>query len=195
MAINRREFLRTSLAGSAVILGSKLNGMNKTVSDLDMVNITDENNPPAKGKSVLGLRCKHIPTVRIGVVGLGRGGAAVNRLSLIEGTEIVALCDLNPERIKSSQKSLKNNKRKEAAIYTGDENWKKMCERDDIDLIYNATPCNRDKYPDFSSMLPSKSSKSSPHPPSRGVKPPFGGSHPIDGNVLSHMKCFKSRPI
>ncbi len=54
MAINRREFLRTSLAGSAVILGSKLNGMNKTVSDLDMVNITDENNPPAKGKSVLG---------------------------------------------------------------------------------------------------------------------------------------------
>ena len=100
----------------------------------------DEENPPAKGKSVLGLRCKPISTVRIGVVGLGRGGGAVNRLSRIEGTEIVALCDLNPERIKNSQKTLQNNKRKEAIVYTGDEGWRKMCERDDIDLIYNATP-------------------------------------------------------
>lgn len=142
MSINRRDFLKTSISGSAVILGSKLNGMNKTVPNPDMANIIYEDNNHTKGKSVMGLRCKPIPTVRIGVVGLGRGGAAVNRLSLIEGTEIVALCDLNLERINSSQKSLKNNKRKQAAIYTGEEDWKKMCERDDIDLIYNATPWN-----------------------------------------------------
>ena len=140
MAINRRQFLRTSLAGSAVMFGSKLEGVNHAVSGIDKINTFDEQNPPAKGKSVLGLRCNPIPTVRIGVVGLGRGGAAVDRLSKIEGTEIVALCDLDPERIKSSQKTLQNNKRKEAAIYTGEVDWKKMCERDDIDLIYNATP-------------------------------------------------------
>ncbi len=137
MAINRRKFLKTSLAGSAVLFGNKLEGINQRGSAIEMTTL---HHPPSKGKSVLGLRCNPIPTVRIGVVGLGRGGGAVNRLSLIEGTEIVALCDLNPERISNSQKTLQNNNRKEAAIYTGDEDWKKMCERDDIDLIYNATP-------------------------------------------------------
>lgn len=62
-----------------------------------------------------------------------RGAAAVNRLSRIEGTEIVALCDLNSERINNCQKTLKDNKRKEAVVYTGEEGWKKMCEREDID--------------------------------------------------------------
>lgn len=61
-------------------------------------------------------------------------------MAQIEGTEIVAICDLNPERIENSQKTLKNSNRKEAVAYTGEEDWKKMCERDDIDLIYNATP-------------------------------------------------------
>ena len=96
--------------------------------------------PRAKGKSVLGLRCKPLKTVRIGVVGLGRGAGAVSRLSQIEGTDIIALCDLNPERIANSQKTLKSSGRKEAIVYSGEEDWKKMCERDDIDLIYNATP-------------------------------------------------------
>ncbi len=140
MAINRRKFLKASLAGSAAVFGSKLHGMDHANLSLEKNWAFDEETPPAKGKSVLGLRCKPISTVRIGGVGLGRGGGAVNRLSRIEGTEIVALCDLNPERIKNSQKTLQNNKRKEALVYTGDEGWRKMCERDDIDLIYNATP-------------------------------------------------------
>ena len=140
MAINRRDFLKASLAGSAAMIGSKINGMNQNVPNPSESSFYDEKYPPAKGKSVLGLRCKPIPSVRIGVVGLGRGGGAVNRLSRIEGTEIVALCDLNTERIQKSQATLQNNRRKKAAVYTGDEGWKKMCERDNIDLIYNATP-------------------------------------------------------
>lgn len=140
MAINRRDFLKASLAGSAAMIGSKINGMNQNGPNPSESSFYDEKYPSAKGKSVLGLRCKPIPSVRIGVVGLGRGGGAVNRLSRIEGTEIVALCDLNTERIQKSQATLQNNRRKKAAVYTGDEGWKKMCERDNIDLIYNATP-------------------------------------------------------
>lgn len=131
MSINRRDFLKTSLAGSAVLLGNKLNGMNLADSS---------DTPPSKGKSVLGLRCKPIPKVRIGIVGLGRGSGAVDRLSRIEGAEIVALCDLDLERVNQCQKILKSNERKDAVTYTGVEDWKKMCERSDIDLIYNATP-------------------------------------------------------
>ena len=136
---NRRQFLRTSLAGGATaLLGKNLQAANaQTTQSSQLLN---EEAPRRKGKSVLGLRCKPIPTVRIGVVGLGRGGGAVTRLSQIEGTEIVAICDLIPERIARSQESLKQNGRKEAIVYSTEEGWKTMCERTDIDLIYNATP-------------------------------------------------------
>ncbi|MDR1745916.1 MAG: Gfo/Idh/MocA family oxidoreductase [Tannerella sp.] len=137
--INRRQFFKTSLAGGAVaLMGNNMQaaGANKGISS----SLPDDETPPRKGKSVLGLRCKPIPKVRIGIVGLGRGGGAVDRLSHIEGTEIVALCDLLPERIESAQKTLKKNGRKEAAVYSKEEDWRKLCERDDIDLVYNATP-------------------------------------------------------
>jgi predicted dehydrogenase len=140
MSLNRRQFLRKSLAGSAAVLGSKFDSIGQVSSKSEVANTFEELNPPSKGKSVLGLRCSPIPTVRIGVIGLGRGGGAVNRLSTIEGAEIVAICDLHQERINNSQQYLKNNNRKEAAVYSGEEDWKKLCERDDIDLVYNATP-------------------------------------------------------
>ena len=88
----------------------------------------------------MGLRCKPLSKVRVGVIGLGRGAGAVDALSKIEGTEVVALCDLNPDRMARCQKMLKDNGRKEAVAYTGEEDWKQMCQRDDIDLVYNATP-------------------------------------------------------
>ena len=96
---------------------------------------------PRQGKSVMGLCCDPVPTVRIGVVGLGRGQSSVNRLAHIEGTHIVAVCDLLSDRIAATQKHLKDTGRPEAVVYTGSEDeWKKMCERDDIDLIYSVTP-------------------------------------------------------
>ena len=138
---NRRQFLKTSLAGGATALvGKNLQAANVQTAQSTQ-NQLDEA-PRRKGKSVLGLRCKPLPTVRIGVVGLGRGLGAVQRLSQIEGTEIVAVCDLQPERIRRAQESLKKSNRKEAVAYSEDESWRKMCERDDIDLIYNATPWN-----------------------------------------------------
>jgi len=139
--INRRQFLKTSLAGGATaLIGNDLQAANgQTAQSMQMP--ADET-PRRKGKSVLGLRCKPIPTVRIGVVGLGRGGGAVQRLSQIEGTEIVAVSDLLPARVSRTQESLTKAGRKEAVVYSGEEDWKKMCERNDIDLIYNATPWN-----------------------------------------------------
>ena len=131
----RRDFIRKSLLSSLAIgtAGFGCSGQN-TVNPKATAR-------PRQGKSVMRFRCDPIPTVRIGVVGLGRGGGAVYRLARIEGTSIAAICDLMPKRIESAQKNLKDAGRPEAVVYTGDEEaWKKMCERDDIDLIYNATP-------------------------------------------------------
>jgi predicted dehydrogenase len=88
----------------------------------------------------MGLRCAALPEVRVAVIGLGRGAGAVHRLSYIEGTVIAALCDVQPNRIDECRKILVDAKRPPALTFSGEEDWKRLCERDDIDLIYNATP-------------------------------------------------------
>ena len=92
-------------------------------------------------KSVLGLTTEPMETVRVGFIGLGmRGPGAVERFTHIEGTEIKALCDLYPERAAAAQEILKKAGRPHAQEYSGEEGWKELCQRDDIDLVYIVTP-------------------------------------------------------
>lgn len=95
-------------------------------------------------KSVLQLAVDPIPVVRMGFIGLGmRGSDAVDRISNIEGVEFVALCDLLPERVESVKKNVIEAKHLPAvAEYSGEEAWKRLCERDDIDLVYICTDWN-----------------------------------------------------
>jgi predicted dehydrogenase len=138
--ITRRNFFRSSLAGgAAAILNNSLAAKANNVID-PLSQLSQDRIPPQRGKSVLGLKCKPLPKVRVGIVGLGRGYGAVERLSYIEGAEIVAICDLIPDRIKRAQDMLAKNGRKEAEAYSKEEDWRKLCERNDIDLVYNATP-------------------------------------------------------
>src|SRR5690554_5257452 len=99
---------------------------------------------PAGQKDVLGLVAPKIDTVRVGFIGLGmRGPGAVERFTHIPGVEIVALCDLRPERVDAAQEILRKAGFPEAAGYSGDVNsWKELVERDDIDLVYVATDWN-----------------------------------------------------
>jgi predicted dehydrogenase len=134
---NRREFLKKSLAGGLALgmPGSALIGATgeKTV-------VSPFSPDRRKGKSVLNLRCNPIPEVRIAVIGLNRGGGHVRELSRIEGAKIAVLCDVQPKRVAKCQEMLKKAGRPEAIAYTGEEDWKKICERDDIDMVFNATP-------------------------------------------------------
>lgn len=89
---------------------------------------------------VLGLTAPKMKTVRIGFVGLGmRGPGAVNRLAHIDGVEIVALCDYVPERAEACQKFLRDQGLAPAAVYSGENGYKELCARPDIDLVYVAT--------------------------------------------------------
>ena len=88
-----------------------------------------------------GYAAPKIDTVRIGIIGLGmRGPGAVERLSYIEGVEIKGLCDLRPEKAEEALKLLEKTTHK-PILYSGTEDaWKKMVDRDDLDLIYITTP-------------------------------------------------------
>lgn len=83
---------------------------------------------------------KPMDVVRIGIVGLGhRGLAAASRIAVIPGAEIVALCDVVPERVAEAQKWRTDNGHRKAHEYTGFDGFPRMCDADDIDVIYNVT--------------------------------------------------------
>ena len=96
---------------------------------------------PAGQENVIGLTVPAIDTVRVGFVGLGmRGTSAVPRFTHIPGVKIVALCDILPENVEKSQKALERNGFPRADEYAGStEEYKKLCERNDIDLVYICT--------------------------------------------------------
>ncbi|MBL7700314.1 MAG: Gfo/Idh/MocA family oxidoreductase [Chitinophagaceae bacterium] len=138
MKSNRRDFLRLSgLAGISLVppAFAKAGNGNEVIPD----------NPfkrdPAKHFNMCGYAAPRLDTVRIGFVGLGqRGPDAVLRMSKIEGVEIKALCDLRTEKAEAAKASLKGTKHT-PDLYHGDpEAWKKMVDRNDLDLIYIATP-------------------------------------------------------
>lgn len=88
-----------------------------------------------------GFAAPKLNVVRVGVIGLGmRGPGAVNRLSKIEGVEIKALCDLRPEMVDKVMKNLEGTSHKPETYSGSAYAWKKMVDRNDLDLIYIATP-------------------------------------------------------
>ena len=103
-------------------------------------NLFETPNRPNDQKDAIELKSDPIDTVRIGFIGLGmRGSGAVKRYTYLNNVKIVALCDVVPENVTRSQKTLTDNNLPKADEYTGENDWKKICERDDIDLIYVCT--------------------------------------------------------
>ena len=92
------------------------------------------------GAPMQGFRVKPMKRIRLGVVGLGqRGDVAMPRLAVLPGVEIVALCDIYPERVAYQQKFLREHGYPTAKHeFSGPEGYKRLCNLD-IDLVYNTT--------------------------------------------------------
>ncbi len=88
-----------------------------------------------------GYAAPKIENVRIGIIGLGqRGPSHMKTMSGIEGVEIKALCDLRPEKATKAKKQLKNTDHNPELYAGSKEEWKNLCQRDDIDLVIVTTP-------------------------------------------------------
>jgi predicted dehydrogenase len=96
---------------------------------------------PAGQKDVLQLTADPVPVVRVAFIGLGmRGPGAVNRMSNIEGVEIVALCDVLEENVKKVNGHLENRGLPRAQEFFGDTAvWRKVTALPNVDLVYIAT--------------------------------------------------------
>lgn len=130
---DRRNFLKQSgMAGLGLAAFQSENGNQEPQPYMD------------KGKQIFnmsGYAAPKIDTVRIGYIGLGnRGGGAIQRIVRVGNVSVKALCDIRPERVAEAKKKFEGTGH-HPDVYTGSADaWKKMCERDDIDLIYICTP-------------------------------------------------------
>lgn len=95
---------------------------------------------PVNQQDVLELRAEPIDTVRMAIIGLGmRGQGAVHRYNFLEGVKIAALCDVVEENLEKAQKTLTDAGKPPADLYSDSLDWKRICERPDIDLVYICT--------------------------------------------------------
>lgn len=122
---NRRDFLKlTGLTGLGI------------AGDWSQFDI------PRKQKfNMSGYGAPAIDTVRIAYVGVGnRGTGAVKRIVRLENVDVKAICDIRPEKAEEAAQVFKGTGHS-PKLYSGSADaWKRVCERDDIDLVYICTP-------------------------------------------------------
>jgi predicted dehydrogenase len=140
--MRKLSFLLTTLCIAACLLpaqkaDAQFNWPYKTVNGTIVTDVPER----ADGqKDVINLVTPKLKTVRVAFVGLGmRGPGAVERWTHINGIQIMALCDHEKDRADACQKILKKANMPAADIYYGEDGYKELCKRKDIDLVYIAT--------------------------------------------------------
>lgn len=124
---NRREFMKLgAVAGVGALVGGGCAATRRTLG-------------PQAPKPVGG---RPIDLVRVGFVGMGHMGTGhVKNLTKIKGCRITAICDIRPERISAVKKIIAKAGHPEPAVYGKDDrDFERMCERENLDLVYNAAP-------------------------------------------------------
>jgi len=144
--LSRRNFLKASaLAGVGASLAGCATGQptGATSAGGSPPDIGHTRPRPAGQKPVHDLTTKPLQRVRVAVIGLHRGLTHVESCLGIEFAEVVAVCDLRNERAVHAADICEKKRGKRPAIYGGTEKiWEQMVERDDIDVVYIATPWN-----------------------------------------------------
>jgi len=142
MKTKRRDFLKlTGIAGLSIFNRSADKAHALASKNPGKAGIGQLSKNHKQKFNMSGFAAPKIDTVRIGIIGLGnRGPAHMNNMIRIERVEIKALCDIELQRAQSAKKRLENTPHN-PEIYAGSKDiWKKLCQRDDIDLVIVTTP-------------------------------------------------------
>ena len=126
---SRRDFLKV---GAAAGLGAAVAGLNLGA---------DEKRGSAGGAKSQ-FKVAPLPTVRVGFVGVGgMGSAHVQNYLNIEGVQVMAICDIIPEKVVRAQKWVVEAGQPEPVGYSrGPRDFERMCANEELDLVMTATP-------------------------------------------------------
>jgi len=136
MKVKRRYFLKTAGLIGLGIFTSPRQGFAAKETNLNPYEFSHE-----QQFNMSGYAAPKIDPVRIGIIGMGgRGSSHLRTWIRVEGVEVRALADIVPKNAESAKKMLEGSGHT-PKLYTGSKNeWKKLCERDDIDLVIITTP-------------------------------------------------------
>ncbi|QRR03349.1 Gfo/Idh/MocA family protein [Dyadobacter sandarakinus] len=131
--MDKRQFLK--LSGLGVITSGMMPGVKHSWTE------NSQEAPAAPAFNMSGYAAPKIDTVRIAYIGLGnRGGGAIKRIVHLDNVDVKALCDIRKDNVTEAAKTFQNTAHK-PQLYSGSQDeWKKVCQRDDIDLVYICTP-------------------------------------------------------
>ncbi|NKB87696.1 MAG: hypothetical protein GKS06_05695 [Acidobacteria bacterium] len=149
--VTRRDAMKLGLAGvGATVVGSTMFPRNAS----GQITTQPGQIPTWRGVEVLdrGMELGPAPAVRfaapaieevrIGFVGTGGMGTAhVRNLSRIEGCRITAVCDVDEANAERAASVIEEAGHPRPTLYTrGETDYLRLCEDEDLDLVYTATP-------------------------------------------------------
>lgn len=130
--ISRRGMMQAIGACGAAALGASLAGA------------AGEAAPPRPSgqKSALGLKHRPLEKVRVGMIGVGgRGLGLLGELLNIDGVAVTAVGDVVPQRVAAAQaRVVAKGQPSPAGFSKSETDFENLCQRDDVDLVYVATP-------------------------------------------------------
>jgi hypothetical protein len=98
--------------------------------------------PEPVGASMVGVPFEKHEKVRLGIIGTGgRGTGVLGEFLAVPGVEVKALCDVVASKTANAAAMVERAGHPRPAEYHGgDHDYENLCKRDDLDLIYIATP-------------------------------------------------------
>lgn len=132
--LTRRDFLRTAVVAGAGVGLVRIAGAGSPAGV--------EATPPAAGPSMIGVPFEGFRKVRVGIIGVGgRGTGLLGDLLAIPDVQVKAICDIVRDKVLNAQRMVVGAGQPNPEGYWASEtDYENLCERDDLDLIYIATP-------------------------------------------------------
>jgi hypothetical protein len=129
-SLSRRQLIRTASAAAALGLARPGSAQEAPAA------------PARRGATMIGVPFERRERVRFALIGCGgRGSGLLRDMLSVPGVEVVAVCDVVPEKVKRAQERVEKAGRKRPEGYTkGDHDFENLCRRGDLDLVYVATP-------------------------------------------------------
>lgn len=126
----RRDFIK--VAAVTGVVGGLLGGQDAKAAPP----------PAAKGTYMCGFAAPKLDKVRVGMIGVGsRGNGHLSHMLRLEGVQVTAIADNWPSSLERAVGRVeKAGQPKPAAFGNGELDYKRMLERDDIDIVFIATP-------------------------------------------------------
>ncbi|MES3032411.1 MAG: Gfo/Idh/MocA family oxidoreductase [Gemmatimonadota bacterium] len=137
----RRDLLKgAALAGAGLALGVPTASASDGPAPLTPIALPQ---PPQQAATMLGVPFAKHAVVRVAIVGTGlRGRSVLHELLGVEHVQITALCDTVPEKVEMAVKQMRaaGHTNEPARFTDGDHAYEQLVLRDDIDIVYTATP-------------------------------------------------------